>query len=132
MDYGRMLKLAEIIGKYQKKRQAGAAANVSDRASVLDKRINTPELATIRSAIPYLEPKNRKLVNIIVKLIEIQRLLDYLNETAAAVNELEPSSDGWRASMLELIKPHLPPNTQAELDTLIAFMEIAGTLKTEV
>ena len=129
IDYGRMLKMAEFITKYQQRREAAGDENVSSCASALDKRLNTPELATIKSAIPYLEPRNQKLVGLMVKLIEIQRLLNYLKETAEAVNRINAEGDNWQFAMLELIKPHLPKSSQDSLDSIMTFMEFANALQ---
>jgi len=94
--------------------------------SFLDKRINTPELVTIKSAIPLLEPGNRKMLSILIKLIEIRRLMDYLKETTDTLNKLN-TSDDKRSALLELILPHLSPENQSQLQMMMTFMEVLKT-----
>ncbi|MCL2703272.1 MAG: hypothetical protein FWE91_06665 [Defluviitaleaceae bacterium] len=131
-NFERVLKMAEFINKYQQA-AGNPSPDVSSCASALDKRINTPELAMIKSAIPHLEPRNRRLISVIIKLIEIQRLLDYLKETAAAINRINAGSGGdensWRIAMLELIMPHLSPASRAQFQTIVSLLEMMGTLQ---
>jgi len=138
MNYDRLLKMAEFINKHKQKQQPSGenAGNVCLHASELDKRLNTPELTTIKSAIPLLEPGYQRLMSITVKFIEIQRLLDYLRETADAIGRINSRADedknAWRIEMLELIKPHLSPDSRSQLDTFISFMQIASTFNEEL
>jgi hypothetical protein len=99
-----------------------------EKNSFLDKRINTPEIMTIKSAVPHLRPPDRRMVSMIIKFIEIRRILDYLRETADAFNKINSKTDadgaGRRQALLELIMPHLSPENQSQLQTMLTFMEV--------
>ncbi|MDR1704182.1 MAG: hypothetical protein LBS19_05810 [Clostridiales bacterium] len=139
-DYDRMLKFMELIAAfrrlnavqdYQRKPDPppNQSSGVQDALNKkLEVRLRTPELMMIKSAIPMLEPKHRKNMRIIIKLIEIQRLMDVCREVAAACNIRGMDGDGWRTRMLSHLRPHLSRENRLRVDALIKMMEINGIL----
>lgn len=85
----------------------------------------TPAINSIKAAIPYLDIKYQKNLGIIVKLIEIERLLNNFQAMS-----LGGDNDKERKiKMLQAVKPELDLKKQKVLDIFIRVMEIKDILE---
>jgi hypothetical protein len=135
-EYGQMLKMMELMAAFRRISAAqnsyrqrsqpppGPSGSSDSIKEELEARLRTPELVTIKSAIPLLEPKYRRNMKILVKLIEIQRLMDVCREVASACNIKGMGGDGWRSRMLAQLRPYLSQENKIRVDALIKMMEI--------
>lgn len=92
-----------------------------------DAPIHTPALRTIKAAIPHLDYRYQKNLGVMVKLIEIQRLLEMYNERIVA-SECQ-GGNNWRRDMLQAIHPHVPEEKQNMLELLIKMIDIKEILE---
>jgi len=90
----------------------------------IDRRVNTPEFAQIKAAAQGLDPKNRKLARMFIKIIEINRIMDYLQETSQALHKIntQASEKDKRSALFEFLIPYMPPEAQGQLRILMLMM----------
>lgn len=85
----------------------------------------TPAINTIKAAIPYLDTKYQKNIGIMVKLIEIDRLIN--NFQAMSIGG---DNDGTRKiKMLQAVKPQLDIKKQKMIDIFVRVMEIKSIME---
>jgi hypothetical protein len=89
-----------------------------------DKELQSPEISSIKAAIPYLDSRYQKNMGIIVKLMELDRLLHHY--TVIATENGEDKSK----QMLTAIKAELPEPNKAVADLLIKVIEIKNITNT--
>ncbi len=95
--------------------------------TVFDDEINTPAIKSIKAAIPYLEPRYQKNVGLMIKLIEIQRLIEVYSNRAVALND----GVNWKRGMLTAIRPHVVGEKQALIDKLIKVMDMKELIEAQ-
>ncbi len=83
-----------------------------------DRELQSPAIRSIKAAIPYLDYKYQKNMGIIVKLMEMDRLINHYTVLAA-----ESGRDKTK-EMLTAIKKELPKENQSMADLLMKVMEI--------
>lgn len=102
--------------------------NVSEQETAIkkysmpfDEDLQTPTIRTIKAAIPYLDFKYQRNMGVLVKLIEMDRLIHkYSNMTVSGQNV-----DGnWQKGMLQAIKPELDKKNQQVVDMFMKMIEI--------
>lgn len=85
-----------------------------------DMQFETPAIKTIKAAIPYVDVKYQRELGVMVKLIEIDKLLGVCKNVEAASAEGKGSDMG----MLRAIVPNLPKESRAMGEMLIRLLEI--------
>ncbi|MCD8238000.1 MAG: hypothetical protein LUC92_01495 [Clostridiales bacterium] len=118
----RLAGLAKIINSFKAAEKSRENIN---RETVLsacdfDKELDTPAIKTIKAAIPYIDRRYRRELGVMVKLIEIDRLLNGFRETGAM--SLEKA--GGNMEMLRAIVPNLPKENRQMGETLVKLLEI--------
>lgn len=91
-----------------------------------DEELQSPAIRSIKAAIPYLDYKYQKNMGIVVKLMELDRLINHYTVIAA-----QSGSDNSK-DMLTAVKNELPEKVRPAADLLMKIMEIreiALTLK---
>ena len=83
-----------------------------------DKELQSPAIRSIKAAIPYLDYKYQRNMGIIVKLMEMDRLINHYTVLAA-----ESGQDKSR-EMLIAVKNELPEHSRPAADLLMKIMEI--------
>ena len=92
-----------------------------------DGMVQTPDLMSMKAAMQYLHPNMQKTLSILIKIIEIQRLLAVFSEDAMAM-PIAREGD-WRRNMLVSVRPYMTPQKQGLLDMLVKFVDIIAISK---
>ncbi|MCD7854476.1 MAG: hypothetical protein LUG66_02540 [Clostridiales bacterium] len=118
----RLAGLAKIINGFKaaEKSRENINKETVSAAYDFDKELDTPAIKTIKAAIPYIDRRYRRELGVMVKLIEIDRLLNGFRETGAM--SLEKS--GGNMEMLRAIVPNLPKENRQMGETLVKLLEI--------
>ena len=129
---GKIVQTAKLLGGLM---QSGNEQPQSERkmevteeknSLVFDEELQSPAIRSIKAAIPYLDYKYQKNMGIVVKLMELDRLINHYTVIAA-----QSGSDNGKA-MLTAVKNELPEQVKPAADLLMKIMElreIALTLK---
>lgn len=88
-----------------------------------DKELQSPAIRSIKAAIPYLDYKYQKNMGIIVKLMEMDRLVNHYTVLAAQ------SGEDKSREMLLAVKNELPEQSRSAADLLMKIMEIKDITK---
>jgi hypothetical protein len=83
-----------------------------------DRELQSPAISSIKAAIPYLDCKYQKNMGIIVKLMEMDRLINHYTVLAAK------SGEDKSREMLTAVKNELPEQSRPVADLLMKIMEI--------
>lgn len=83
-----------------------------------DRELQSPAIRSIKAAIPYLDYKYQRNMGIIVKLMEMDRLINHYTVLAT-----ESGKDKSR-EMLLAVKNELPEQSRPAADLLMKIMEI--------
>lgn len=83
-----------------------------------DREFQSPAIRSIKAAIPYLDYPYQKNMGIIVKLMEMDRLINHYTVIAA-----ENGKDNSR-EMLMAVKNELPQKSRGVADLLMKIMEL--------
>ncbi|MCL2852254.1 MAG: hypothetical protein FWE20_04355 [Defluviitaleaceae bacterium] len=99
-----------------------------------DTPILTPELVTIKSAIPHIERKYQKPLGILVKLIEMQRLMDFYGPEkglqAMSGDVREADSAERRRNMLCAIKSNTADETaRTKIEIMLKALDISELMR---
>jgi hypothetical protein len=86
--------------------------------SAFDKELQSPAISSIKAAIPYLDSRYQRNMGIIVKLMELDRLLHHYTVLATE------SGEDKSKQMLAAIKNELPENNKPIADLLMKIIEI--------
>jgi hypothetical protein len=97
-----------------------------DTSDFNDERIHNPALAGLKSAIPHLEPRHRKYMEIFVKIIEIQKIMDYYSNA----NDAILPRGNWRKNLLLAIRPHMEGQMKGNIDLLIKISDMKDMMDT--
>lgn len=125
----RMLKMMEIVEMIQSLQKPPVPLSPDggvDGVRIFDEDSQVPGLKAIKSAIPYLEPRYRKNLGLIVKLIEIHKLIETYGYSAMQTHGRPPGADdnGWRREMLMAVRPHMSAEKQNITDLLIKCIDM--------
>lgn len=115
----RLAGLAKIINGLKAAEQTKEPVKKREKESY-DLRLDTPALKTIKAAIPYIDRRYRRELGIMVKLIEIDRLLNGFK----GANAMSLESKGDNMAMLRAIVPNLPSENRRMGETLVKLLEI--------
>lgn len=85
----------------------------------------TPAINSIKAAIPYLDTKYQKNLGVMIKIIEIERLLN--NFQAMSIGG--ENNKERKIKMLQAVKTELDLKKQKVLDIFIRVMEIKDILE---
>lgn len=88
-----------------------------------DKELQSPAIRSIKAAIPYLDYKYQKNMGIIVKLMEMDRLVNHYTVLAAQ------SGEDKSREMLIAVKNELPEKSRPAADLLMKIMELMEITK---
>ena len=141
IDFAKMMEMAQLFNSFMGQPSGSSpipsstdtladsltSKGVSDSISnynpvEFDAAVQTDALKTIKAAIPHLEPRYRQNMSVLVKLIEIRKLLRFYGEGAIAA---QAATDGdWRINMLTSIRPYMPDHKQYTLDMLVKFIDL--------
>ncbi len=129
---GKIVQTAKLLGGLMQsgneQPQSEGETEVTEEKNSLafDEELQSPAIRSIKAAIPYLDYKYQKNMGIVVKLMELDRLINHYTVIAA-----QSGSDNGKA-MLTAVKNELPEQVKPAADLLMKIMEIreiALTLK---
>lgn len=86
-----------------------------------DLRTNTPALQMIKLIIPYLPPKNQRILAIYIKFVEFQNTLSSFRIFKSRTYSTE--------QLLNEIRPYLPPDIFDSIDSLLNMMSMMEMMK---
>jgi hypothetical protein len=114
------VKTAKMLGGLmQNEEQPGKAIKEPDAGMcAFDMELQSPAISSIKAAIPYLDYKYQKNMGIIVKLMEMDRLINHYTVIAAK------SGEDKSREMLAAVKKELPEQSRPVADLLMKIMEI--------
>jgi len=87
-----------------------------------DDPLHTPALRSIKAAIPYLEPEYQQIMGILVKLIELKKLLDAYAGKLFFTQNKHPGD--WRKNMLLAVRPHMEKDKREKIDFLLKAIDM--------
>lgn len=90
-----------------------------------EQKNTTPAINSIKAAIPYLDTKYQKNLGVMIKIIEIERLLN--NFQAMSIGG--ENNKERKIKMLQAVKTELDIKKQKVLDIFIRVMEIKDILE---
>ena len=99
-----------------------------DEMSRFDKN---PAVSAIKAALPHLEPRHRRVIGMVIKLVEIQALLSSYRTDLHGMNETwsnQNGSDRLR-NMLGSIRPFMNENNGGICDTLLSVLDMKEALE---
>ena len=107
--------------------------NMAASAEFFDMSILTPELVTIKSAIPHIERKYQKPLGILVKMIEMQRLMDFYGPKtgvhAMSADTLDADSGERKRKILSAIRFNTSDAVmKTKIDVLLKALDISELL----
>lgn len=115
IDLEKIMNMVNIVKKI-------SSANEVDNTE--NENVTKAPLATIKSAIPYLEEKYRPNLNLMVKFIEIDKLIG--NIQALSVNDKDNRKP---VTILEAVRDDLDDKKQKLVDIIIRVIEIKGLME---
>ncbi|WP_313527069.1 hypothetical protein [Anaerotignum sp.] len=77
------------------------------------------------SAIPFLDLEFQKNIFVVVRLMELKRVLE---GTQLEAREKQEEPTYRRHNMLQAVRPFLPTEEKKQIDTMLKIMEIRGIL----
>lgn len=86
-----------------------------------DLRTNNPSLQMIKLLIPYLPPKNQRILAIYIKFIELQNTLSSFRIFKNRTHSTE--------QMLNEIRPYLPSDIFESIDNILNMMNMMEMMK---
>jgi hypothetical protein len=123
-SFVKMMQMMEIMKMFNK---PNAANNTYEKEVFFDEPIFTPELKSLKAAIPYLDYPHQKNMAMLVKLIEIKKLQEmYDNQEISTLNKDEYGD--WRKGMLTAIRPHMTDEKKLMIDTVVKMLEVREML----
>ena len=129
---GKIVQTAKLLGglmqsgNEQPQSEGETEVTEGKNSLAFDEELQSPAIRSIKTAIPYLDYKYQKNMGIVVKLMELDRLINHYTVIAA-----QSGSDNGKA-MLTAVKNELPEQVKPAADLLMKIMEIreiALTLK---
>ncbi len=129
---GKIVQTAKLLGglmqsgNEQPQSEGETEVTEGKNSLAFDEELQSPAIRSIKAAIPYLDYKYQKNMGIVVKLMELDRLINHYTVIAA-----QSGSDNGKA-MLTAVKNELPEQVKPAADLLMKIMEIreiALTLK---
>ena len=87
-----------------------------------DLRTNTPSLQMIKLIIPYLPPKNQRILAIYIKFVEFQKTLSSFRIFKKQTHSTE--------QMLTEIRPYLPSDIFDSIDNILNMISMMEMMKT--
>lgn len=129
--YENLLKMMQMMKAMNEmnKQNASAVSEENNAAAkenapvFFDDRFNTREIKILKSAIPFFEYRYQKNLAVMIKMIEMQRVMEYYKEKAVYISGIENPSD-WRKELMKAVRPHLESEKQNMLDLMLKFMEM--------
>ena len=86
-----------------------------------DSQINNPSLQMMKLLIPYLPPKNQRILAIYIKFVEFQNTLSSFRVFRAKKHSTE--------DMLNEIRPYLPSDIFNSIDQILNMMSMMEMMK---
>lgn len=123
-----MIKLFQTINSDNKQENETEAPedNNSVSISIEENKTNINDgLKTIEKAIPYLEPKYQKNMEIMVRVMELQKIINSFTVVSAASVNTEENGK----KMLMAIKPELDDKKQKMLDLFVKVIEMKNIME---
>ena len=121
------VKTAKLLGDAMQTSENGANAEDAPKQArqpgdvtlcAFDKELQSPAIRSIKAAIPYLDRRYQKNMGIIVKLMEMDRLLNHYTVLSA-----ESGEDKSR-QMLLAVRSELPEQNRYAADLLVKITEL--------
>ncbi|MCL2617500.1 MAG: hypothetical protein FWD98_00455 [Defluviitaleaceae bacterium] len=136
MEMAHMFQAFSQAGQAQEAAPESFAADepTPPHAEFYDAAILTPELVAIKSAIPHMDARYRRPLGLLVKMVEMQRLMAMYNTQpgvyAASSNAASPSADTRTRLMLSAIKSNTAdPASRTKIDIMLKVMELADLVR---
>lgn len=123
-----MIKLFQTINSDNKQENETETPedNNSESISIEENKTNINDgLKTIEKAIPYLEPKYQKNMEIMVRVMELQKIINSFTVVSAASVNTEENGK----KMLMAIKPELDDKKQKMLDLFVKVIEMKNIME---
>ena len=99
-----------------------------------DDKLQTQEIRILKSAIPFLDVRQQKSLAMLVKIMEIKKVMEYYNNPeirtaeAASYNNADQQKL-WKKHMLMAIRPHLERDQRNMTDMLIKYIDIKEAIE---
>lgn len=123
-----MIKLFQTINSDNKQENETETPedNNIESISIEENKTNINDgLKTIEKAIPYLEPKYQKNMEIMVRVMELQKIINSFTVVSAASVNTEENGK----KMLMAIKPELDDKKQKMLDLFVKVIEMKNIME---
>lgn len=92
----------------------------------LDESVQNRPLLLLKTAIPYLPPSQGRMLAMIVKIMELQRVNEMYDSGAPELAMCEGMSNNSRmCQLLEAIKPYCVPEELGTIDFLLNILSVA-------
>jgi hypothetical protein len=85
--------------------------------------LQTDKIKALSAVIPHVEPRLRKSLSILVKLMEIQEICNYYDSEEFAIASLE-ASPNWHKAALSAMLPYLGEQKQGMLQMMLQMMDM--------
>jgi hypothetical protein len=112
-------KIMNVVNIVKNISQNNPQNNEMDETKEPESNIVSSPLNTIKAAIPYLDEKYQKNIGIMVKLIEIDRLVNNFQAMS-----IEDGDNKRPIKMLQAVKPQLDIKKQKIVDIFVRVIEI--------
>ncbi len=122
IDMSQLEKIMSVVKLMQSINNSEEEAEVSEPANY----DNVTALQRIKEVLPHLDMPYQREMGIMIKLIEIDRLIHTFQAMSA---ESGMSGRGIKKKMLMAIKPELDPKKQQMLDVCVKAMEISDIVE---
>ena len=97
-----------------------------DRVKYFDDAIHTNSMKKLKSVVPYMDREYQKKLAIMIKVIELQKVIEMYNTQEVGVASIDKSSErgDWRKGMLSAIRVHSTQEEQRMIDMILNLIEM--------
>lgn len=125
MDFEKMAAFMDVMN-ILKSGEPYKKAEAKHAYPAFDDKIDFPALSNIKKSIPYLDPPYQSCMTTIVKLIEMQKIMDkYLSYTEVIKKK---AGDEWHKEVLISVRPLVSSENTYIIDNLLRFTELKDAM----
>ena len=132
IDFTQIMELVQLFNSQTNLGVEEKAEEIKDEGEpekyppiIFDEQLQTQNMKMIKSIIPYMDLNHQKLFGVIIKCMEIQKLMERKEDVSAA--SLNPKHQ--REDMLKALKPYCSKQNQQNIDMLMKLFEMKEILK---
>ncbi len=127
-DFEKIMQMMELFNLFKTEEPTqNKSENLNHESKdFFDSQIHSPSIMTIKAAIPFLDYHQQRNIGIMIKVIEIQKLIEIYSSQMVTQNK---RNGEWRREMLQSIRPHIDENKRYMLDVLIKYMDIKAIMQ---